>query len=203
MTLKNNRASFLYHVKLCASFQNYGWIRTGVIVRKRPLWVKIGNFCPLWPLEFDRWPRKTIEHLFYATSSCAHHFIAITEFILELQSVNAQFGSKSTILLAMWHWNLTDYLENNRASLLSNIKLHASFHNHMWIQIWVRVQKWLSWVLTSVTVTFQIWPWTFAWTLRLPMVILSKGVTDDGRKDGRTVRRTDIQTDGKNWSESC
>ena len=42
---------------------------------------------------------KTIGHLFYATSSFVHHFIPIGE--LRLQSGNAQFGSKSTIFLAV------------------------------------------------------------------------------------------------------
>ena len=44
---------------------------------------------------------KTIEHLFYATSSFVQHFIPIGEFKFELQSGNAQFGSKSTIFLAV------------------------------------------------------------------------------------------------------
>ena len=39
-------------------------------------------------LKFDRWPWKTIGHLFYTTSSFVHHFIAIHEFKLELQSGN-------------------------------------------------------------------------------------------------------------------
>ena len=46
-------------------------------------------------------------------------------------------------------------LENNRAPLPSNIKLCASFH-HMWIQTGVTVRKRLSWVLTSVTLTFDL-----------------------------------------------
>ena len=49
MTLENNRASLLYFIKLCASFQNHGWIQTGATVRKRLIRVKIGNFCPVWP----------------------------------------------------------------------------------------------------------------------------------------------------------
>ena len=53
---------------------------------------------------------KTIEHLFYATLSFLHHFVAIGEFKLELQSGNAQSRSKSTIFLAVWPWNLTDDL---------------------------------------------------------------------------------------------
>ena len=62
-------------------------------------------------LQFDVWPWKTIGHLFYATSSVVHHFIAIGEFKLELQSGNAQFGSNATIVRAVWPWNLMDDLE--------------------------------------------------------------------------------------------
>ena len=62
-------------------------------------------------LKFDEWPWKTIGHLFYATSSFVHHFVAIAEFKLELQSGNTQIGSKSAIFLAVWPWNLTDDLE--------------------------------------------------------------------------------------------
>ena len=58
-------------------------------------------------------------------------------------------------LLAVWPWNLTIDLENNRAPLLNNIKHCASFHQHMWIQTGVTVRKRLSWVLTSVTLTFE------------------------------------------------
>ena len=56
-------------------------------------------------LQFDVWPWKTIEHIFCATSSFVHHFIAIGEFNLVIQSGNAQFGSKSMILLAVWPCN--------------------------------------------------------------------------------------------------
>ena len=47
----------------------------------------------------------------YVASSFVQHFIAIGEFKLKLQSGNAQFGSKSTIILAVWPWKLTDDLE--------------------------------------------------------------------------------------------
>ena len=42
-------------------------------------------------------PEKKIGHLFYTTSTFGHHFVAIGDFKLEVQSGNAQFGSKSTI----------------------------------------------------------------------------------------------------------
>ena len=66
-------------------------------------------------------------------------------------------------------WRMT--LKNNRAPLLSNIKLYASFHHHMWIQTGVTVRKRLSWVVTSVTLTFDLWPWPFAWTLLWSLII--------------------------------
>ena len=62
-------------------------------------------------LKVDVWTWKTIGHLFYATSSFVHHFVAIGEFKLELQYGNAQFGSNSTIFSALWPWDLTDDLE--------------------------------------------------------------------------------------------
>ena len=98
-------------------------------------------------------------------------------------------------------------LKNNRAPLLSNIKLYASSHHHRWIQTGVTVRKRLSWVVTSVTLTFDLWPWHFAWTSLLSLVITpenfmmigwwehsQKGVTDR-RTDGQTDRQTDRQTD--------
>ena len=91
----------------------------------------------------------------------------------------------------------------NRLPLLSNIKLCASFHHNMWIQTGVTVRKRLNEVMTSVTLTFDIWPWPFAWTSCLSMVITpenfrmirwqkhcQKGVTD-----GQTARQTDRQAE--------
>ena len=89
MTSKNNRTPLLCYFKLCASFRSHWWIQTGVTVRKRPIWVKINDFFTRVTLKFDVWPWKTIGHLFYATSSFMHYFLAFGEFKLELQSGNA------------------------------------------------------------------------------------------------------------------
>ena len=62
------------------------------VVRKRPIWVKIGDVLSRVTLKFDGWPWKTIGHLSFAVSSFVQHYIAIGEFKLELQSGNAQFG---------------------------------------------------------------------------------------------------------------
>ena len=115
MTLKNNRAPLLSYFKLCGSFHTHWWIQTGVTVRKRPIWVKIDDLFSRVTFKLDRWPWKTKEHLFYATSTFVHYFVAIGEFKLELQSGNAQFGSKSTIFLAVWPSNLMDDLEQGKS----------------------------------------------------------------------------------------
>ena len=81
----------------------------------------------------------------------------------------------------------------------------------MWIQTGVRVRKRLSWVLTSVTLTFDLWPLPFAWTSLLTMVITPENFMmiqwwehgEKGVTDRQTDRRTDGQTDGLNQSYSC
>ena len=107
MTSKNNRAPLLCYFKLYASFRSHRWIQAGVTVRKRLIWVKIDDCYSHVTLQFDIWPWKTIGHLFYATSSFVHHFVAISDFKLELQSGNAQSGSNSMIFRAVWPCNLT------------------------------------------------------------------------------------------------
>ena len=87
MTLKNIRAPLLCYFKLYASFRSHRWIQAGVIVWKRPIWVKIDAFLSHVTLKFDVWPWKTIEHLFYATSSFVHHFVTIGVLKLELRTV--------------------------------------------------------------------------------------------------------------------
>ena len=100
-------------------------------------------------------------------------------------------------------WRMT--LKNNRAHLLCHTKPCTSFRHHMWIQTRDMVWKHLNWVLTYVTLTFDLWPWPFAWTSLLSIVITpeifmiirweehsQKGLTD-GRTDARTDGRTDRQ----------
>ena len=95
-------------------------------------------------------------------------------------------------------WRMT--MKNNGAPRLCCFQLCAWFHCHMWIQTGVRVRKRRSWVLTSVTLTFDLWPWPFAWTSLLTMVIIPEisWWYDNGnmvKKVWRTDRGTDRRTD--------
>ena len=89
-------SSFVYH------FVPIGEFKLELQSRKRPIWVKFDDFLSHATLKFDRWPWKTIGHLFYATSSFVQHFVPIGELKLELQSGNAQSGSNLTIFRAVW-----------------------------------------------------------------------------------------------------
>ena len=64
----------------------------------------------VWPWNLTDDLKKTIGHLFYATSTFVHHFVAIGEVKLELQSRNAQSWSNSAIFRALWPWNLKNDL---------------------------------------------------------------------------------------------
>ena len=108
-------------------------------------------------LKLDKWPWKTVGHLFYATLSSVHHFKAIGDFKLKLQSGNAQFGSKWAIFVPchLEIWRMT--LKNNRAPLLCCFKLCASFHSLQWIQTGVTVWKSSIWV--KIDDFLAVWPW--------------------------------------------
>ena len=88
-------SSFVHHLKSLSKFKLE-------LLWKCSIWVKIGDFLSRVTLKFDGCPWKTIGHLFYATLSFVHHFKAISEFKLELQSGNAQFRSKSAIFCPVW-----------------------------------------------------------------------------------------------------
>ena len=118
MTLKNNRAPRLCYFKLCASFHSHQSNQTGVTVRKRQIRVKSGNFFVLRDLKICRMTLKTIGHLFYATSSFVHHFISVRKLILELQSGNTKFGSKSAISCPVWVWRIMGHLFYTSSSFM-------------------------------------------------------------------------------------
>ena len=124
---------------LCISFPSHLWIWTGVTDQKCSIWVKSSICFSRVTLKFDRWPWKTIGHLFYAISNFVHDSIGICEFKLELWSRNSKIGTN---------------------------------------------------FFTFVTLTFDLWPWHFAWTSLLSMVIIPENY-EQAVKDGWTGRLID------------
>ena len=104
VTLKNNGPFYICYFKLCASSHSYS--------PETPNSRKIHNFfLSCVTFKFDKMILKNNKHLLYAALSFGHHFIAICDFKLELQSRNAQFRSKSAIICPVGSWNLMDDLE--------------------------------------------------------------------------------------------
>ena len=115
-------------------------------------------------LKFDEWPPKKIGHLFNTTSNFVHHFKAIGEFKLKLQSGNGQFGSKSPFFVPCDLEISWATLENSRTPLLYLIKFYESFQSHGWIQTGVTARKCsirvkIGNLLSRVTLKFDGWPW--------------------------------------------
>ena len=131
------------------------------IVRKRPIWVKIGDVLSHVTLKFDGWPWKTIGHLSFAVSSFVQHFIAIGEFKLELQSGNAQFGSNSTIFLSRmtlkfdrWHWKTIGHLFYATSSFV-----------HHFVALKLELQSGNAQFGSNSTIFRAVWPWNLTYDL--------------------------------------
>ena len=128
-------------------------------------------------LEIWQMTSKTIGQLFHAYSSCVHHFINISAFDRELQPENTQFWSKSmiffsrvTLKFGQWPWKTKGHLSHSTSSFVHHFIIICQF------KLKLTVRKRVNWVLTSVTLTFafDLWPWPFAWTSLLSLVINSE-----------------------------
>ena len=163
MTLKNNRAPFLYYFKLCASFRSHWWIKTGVTVQKRPIWVKINNFLAVWPWNFTDDLEKqlgTSPKHYQATCIISYSYVD-SNWSYSPETPNLGQIRRFLEPCDLEIWRMT--LKNNRAPLLCYFKLCAAFHSHWWIQTGVTVQKRPIWVKfddfkSRVTLKFDRWP---------------------------------------------
>ena len=141
------------------------------------------------------------------------------------RSIRVKIGNSCAMWLEIWwmtlknsNWSYSPEmpnfgqnrmtLKNNRAHALCYFKLCASFRSHRWIETGVMVRRRLNWFLTSATLTFDLWPWPFAWASHLSLVITPENFMmirwwEHGEK-GVTGRGTDVQTDtfeiSKIWS---
>ena len=79
---------------------------TGLVILLK-IGPKSSIFRPVWPWNLMDDIEKTIGHLFFPISSFVHHFKAIGEVKVELQSGNAQFGQNRQFFLAVWPCNFT------------------------------------------------------------------------------------------------
>ena len=73
-------------------------------------------FQPLWPRNFDGWPRKIIGHFFYTTPSFAHHFKTMNSnwsHSHEMLNSGKQIGdflSRVTLKFDRWLWKIIGHI---------------------------------------------------------------------------------------------
>ena len=158
-------------------------------------------------LIFDGWPWKTIGLLFYANSSCVHHFVVIGALKLELQSGNAQFGSKWTIFVSrvtlkfdVWTWKTIGHLfkQHQALCIISSSCVNSS------LTYSPETAK-LGYDLCEL----DLWPmtFTFAWRSRLSLVITPENFMmirwQEHSEKGVTDTQTDRQMDGQTDTKRC
>ena len=150
-----------------------------------------------------------------------HHFIAISETKLELQSGNAQFGSKSanfcftaTLKFDRWHWKIIGWLFYATSSYVCHFVANYEFKM-------VMVRKHLNWVKICFDLRdLDLWylTLTFCMNMALSMVITTENFRmvrwqehcqkvwrTDGQRDERTDRGKEVFLEllGRSWNLTC
>ena len=153
-------SSFLYQLISTSEFKPELNLRdliaaTGLVISN---WIQIVNFSTPVTAKFDGWHRKTIGHFFYTTSSFVHHFKSIGEFKLDLQSRNAQFGSKLVICYPVWPWNLMDDIAKTIGHLFYAT---SSFVQHFVPigEFKLELQSGNAQSRSNSTIFSAVWPW--------------------------------------------
>ena len=126
-------------------------------------------------VKFDGWTWNARGHIFSTIVRFVHHFRSFVELKLHWHFGNAQLRSNLSIC-PTWHWNLTDNLAKNRATILCHVKICASLRSHRWNQTGVTARK------RSIRVKngdfCRVWPWN---------------MTDDLEKQYRTFASLPLQ----------
>ena len=140
-----------------------------------------------------------------------HHFVAIGEFKLELQSRNAQFGSKSTIVFSRvtlkfegWPWKTIGHLYSPKEHQALSINPSSYVDSN-----WSYSPETAKLGYDLVSLTFDLWPWPFAWTSLLSLVttpenlimIRSRKHSQKGVTDRQTDRPMDWNIHIAAWSQ--
>ena len=193
-----NRAPFLGYFKFCAIFRSHQLNQTRVTVHKHQIWFIIVIFIVPYDLEMLRMTFKNdmayILCYFKLYSSFRSHRWIQTVVIVRKR----QFGSKSAICRPLCTLNYTNDLRTPLCATSSYVPHFAAIRGFK-LDLWSEKSKiGTKFALISVTLTFDLWPWPFAWTWHLWMEITPENVRmirwqkhcEKGVTEGRTDRRT-------------
>ena len=114
-------------------------------------------------LEFDGWPWKTTRHLFYVTSSCVRHFVAISKsngVTVQKRRIRVKiydFMSHVTLRFDEWHCKTIRHLVSARSSFCASFVAIGEFKLELRSGNARFGSK--STFLSSATFKFDRWPW--------------------------------------------
>ena len=163
---------------LCVSFHSHWSIHAGVTVRQHPIRVKIDDFFPVRPYNLTKDLKHNNTPLLCYSKLCAsfHSHLWIQNWNNSPETLDLDQNRRFFVPCDLEIWRMSS--KNNMAPLQCYFRLCVSFHSHWWIQTGVKVRKRPIWVkigdcfvLTFVTLAFDLWPRPFAWTSLLTMVI--------------------------------
>ena len=144
MTFKNNRAPLLCYFKLCASFHSHWWIQTGVTVRKRPIWVKFGDFSPVWPWnltdDLEQGKSEGFESCDWPIVRKRPIWVKIGDF---LYCVTLKFDG--------WPWKTIGHLSFAVSSFVQHFIATGEFK--------LELQSWNAQFGSNSTIFRAVWPW--------------------------------------------
>ena len=135
MTLKNNSAPLLYYIKLCASLQSHGWIKTGVTLGKHSIRVKMSNIfvlCDLgiWVMTSRNNNRAPLLCCFKLWASFHTHWwiqTGVTVRKRPIQVKNTCIFSRVTLKIDGWPWITIGHLFYTTLSFVHHIKAMGEY----------------------------------------------------------------------------
>ena len=150
MTFKNYRAPLLCYFKLCAAFHSHWWIQTGVTVRKRPIWVKFGDFSAVWPWNLmDDLEQGKSEGF----ESCDRPIVRKRPIWVKIGDVL----SRVTLKFDGWHWKTIGHLSFAVSSFVQHFIAFGEFK--------LELQSGNAQFGSNSTIFRAVWPWNLTYVL--------------------------------------
>ena len=134
---------------------------TGLVISN---WIQMVDFSAHVTVKFDGWPKKTIGHFFYTTSSLCiiSNPLVNWNWSYSPETPNSGRNSRYFILCDLEIWWIT--FENNKGTFTIPHQALCIISEPLVKQTWVTVWKHSIWVkignfLSHVTLKFDRWPW--------------------------------------------
>ena len=111
---------------------------------------------------------------------------------------NHQSAARVTLKFNGWPWKTIGHLFYTTSSFVYRYVAICEFKLELWSR---NAQIGAKFVVTSVTLTTDLFPWPFAWTSLLSLVIIPENFMMEHREKGVTDGQTDWTIHRAAWSQ--